>query len=221
MVALVIGDRRARERPEQTVHFAVIISLLLQRRLHVGNHLIGRQIVIAVDRSVIWIIRVAGIVAPGRVPKSVVPIIISPTEESDAAVTVSPPTPIVPLGSVSPEGLVTLALPILTALNLIVRSELRARDRWIGFVCEIEAPRLEPLRVCLAARHPTEWCGRDIPLRLQPRVASWGDYMLLRMPRRAHRMLRSITRWMACWGDCMLRTLRSVRRCGLLLWCRL
>src|ERR1700730_409882 len=219
MAALVIRDGRARERSQQAIHFAVIISLLLQCRLHVGHHLIGRQIVIAIDRSVIWIIRVAGIVAPGRVPKSVVPVIISPTEESDAVVTASPPTPVVPLGPVSPEGLVTLALPILTALNLIVRSEPHTRDRWIGFVSEIEAPSLEPLRVCLAARRPTEWCGRYVPLRLQPRVARLGDSMLRRMSRRAQRMLRSITRWMACWCDCMLRTLCRVRRRGLLLCC--
>src|SRR5207245_7345195 len=96
LVALVIGDRRARERPKQTVHFAVIISLLLQRRLHVGNHLIGRQIVIAVDRSVIRIIRVAGIVAPGRIPEPGVPVIPSPAEESNATVTLSPPIPVVP-----------------------------------------------------------------------------------------------------------------------------
>src|SRR5207237_7942573 len=194
LVPLVIGDGRTRQRTEQTVHFAVIISLLLQRRLHVGNHLIGRQIVIAVDRSVIWIIRIAGIVAPGRVPKSVVPVIISPTEESDAVVTVSPPTPVVPLGPVSPERLVMLALPILTALNLIVRSQLHARDRWIGFVCEVELPGLEPLRVCLATRRPTEWGGRDVALRLQPRLVRRNDPMLRSQPRAVRRndpMLRS------------------------------
>src|SRR6266446_7934892 len=146
MVTLVVRDSRAREVPKQTVHFAVIISLLLQCRLHIGNHLIGRQIVIAVDRSVIRIIRVAGIVAPGRIPEPGVPVIPSPTEESDATVMLSPPTPVVPLGPVSPEGLVMLALPILTALNLIVRSELHTRDRWIGFICETEVPSLEPLR---------------------------------------------------------------------------
>src|ERR1700680_1635170 len=170
MVALVIRDGRARERSEQAVHVAVIMSLLLQCRLHVGYYLIGRQIVIPVDRSVIWIIRVAGIVAPGRVPKSVVPIIISSTEESDAIVMPSPPTSVVPLGPVSPEGLVILALPILTAPNLIVRSELHTRDPGIGFVCVVELPGLEPLRVCLAMRRPTGWRGRYVVLRLQPRA---------------------------------------------------
>src|SRR5438876_445590 len=243
MVTLVTRDRGARERPKQTVHFAVIISLLLQCRLHVGNYLIGRQIVITVDRSVIRIIRVAGIVAPGRIPEPGVPVIPSPAEESNATVTLSPPIPVVPLGPVSPEGLVMLALPILTALNLIVRSELHTRARRIRFVCEVELTGLEPLRVCLATRHPTEWGGRDVALRLQPRVARRGDRvlrsitpapacggaaygrfvasnrMLRRMTRRGNRMLRSITRWMARWGGCMLRTLRRVRRRGLFLWC--
>src|SRR6266446_2115981 len=189
MVALVVRDSRAREGPKQTVHFAVIISLLLQCRLHIGNHLIGRQIVIAVDRSVIWIIRVAGIVAPSWIPEPEVPVIPSPTDEYDATVMVSPPNPVVPLGPVSPEGLVMLALPILTALTPIVRFELHTRSRRIGFVCEVEVPGLEPLRVCLAMRRPTRWHGRDVALRLQPRVACRGDCMLRRMTRGGHRML--------------------------------
>ena len=34
MIALIIRDRRTRDRPEQTVNFALIITLLLQRGLH-------------------------------------------------------------------------------------------------------------------------------------------------------------------------------------------
>src|SRR5437773_12570736 len=97
MVTLVTRDRGARERPKQTVHFAVIISLLLQCRLHVRNHLIGRQIVIAVDRSVIRIIRVAGIVAPSWIPEPEVPVLPSPTDEYDAPVMVSPANAVVPV----------------------------------------------------------------------------------------------------------------------------
>ena len=44
MIALIIGNGTARERPNETVHFSLIITLLLQRGLHIGDHLIWRQI---------------------------------------------------------------------------------------------------------------------------------------------------------------------------------
>ena len=102
-----------------------------------------------------------------------------------------------------------LALPILTALNLIVRSELHTRDRRIRFVCEVELPGLEPLRVCLATRCPTERGGRDVALRLQPRVARRGDCMLRRMTCGCEGMLRLIAP--ACGGAAYGRFVASNR----------
>ena len=98
--ALVICDRGARLRSKQTIDFALIIALLLQGGLHICDHLIRWQIVIAVDRSVIRIIGICLIVAPSRVPIAGVPIIRSPTDHDDAVVTLSPPTLIVPLGRI-------------------------------------------------------------------------------------------------------------------------
>src|SRR4029077_14950671 len=202
------------------------------------NHLIRRQVVVRVDRPIVRIIRVAGIVTPGRVPISAVPVIISTADKDDTVVMASPPTAVVPLRPVSPEGLVMLTLPIPTALNLVVRSEPRARDRRIGFGCEVEVPGLKSLRVCLAMRRRPRRRGRYVVLRLQPRVGRRGDRMLRRMTRRDDRMLRVLrrmtrrddrmlrvlcrmTRGMGRWCDCMLRTLCCVRRRGFLLWCRL
>ena len=93
---MVSGDRPTRKRPEQTIDVALIITLLLQRGLHIGGHLIGWQIIIAVDRAVICIIRV-GIVAPSRVPIARVPSIPPTVYENDAIVMVPPPVPLVPL----------------------------------------------------------------------------------------------------------------------------
>src|SRR5206468_4771790 len=79
-IALVSCDRPTRNRPEQTIDFALIITLLLQCGLHVGGHLIRWQTIIAVNRAVICIIRV-GIVAPSRDPVSRIPSIPSAVYE--------------------------------------------------------------------------------------------------------------------------------------------
>src|SRR5207249_10227267 len=49
VVTLIISQRRARERSKQTIHFPLIISLVLQRRLNVGDHLVWWQVVVSID----------------------------------------------------------------------------------------------------------------------------------------------------------------------------
>ena len=93
---MIICNRGTRERPEQTVNFALIITLLLQRDLHVRDHLIRWQIIISVDRPVVGIICV-GIVAPSWDPIAGIPSIPSTVYENDAVVVVPPPVPLVPL----------------------------------------------------------------------------------------------------------------------------
>src|SRR5215831_10604086 len=101
MATLVIRDCGTRRRSKQTVHFALIIPLLLQRLLDVSDHLIGRQIFISVDRAVISITR-PRIVTPSREPVACIPIVPSADTENDARVMASPPISIVPLRSVIP-----------------------------------------------------------------------------------------------------------------------
>src|SRR6266480_2198530 len=102
---LVIRDRSPRLRPEQTIHFTLIITLLLQGSLDIGDHLIRRQVVIGVNRAIIWIIRV-GIVAPGGVPVARIQGIPSTKYEYDVVRMAAPPVPIVPLRFVIPENLI-------------------------------------------------------------------------------------------------------------------
>ena len=97
MVALVIRECLARQRSNKTVRLSVIITLLLQRRLHIGNNLIGREVIIPVDGAVPGIIGVRR-VAPGGEPVTGVPIIRGAEYKNDIVMVMTmPPVLIVPL----------------------------------------------------------------------------------------------------------------------------
>ena len=83
MVALISGNRCARRLVERSVNRAGVISLLLQFDLHIRDDLIGQQVAVGVDRSVV-IVGVSRVVAPSRIPEVVVPIVISAAEKDDA-----------------------------------------------------------------------------------------------------------------------------------------
>src|SRR5207249_4031123 len=119
------------------------ITLLLQRRLHLRDYLIGWQIVSrAIDRSVIRIIGICLIVAPSRVPIAGVPIIRSPTDHDDAVVTLCPPTLIVPLGRIVAKRSILRALPVLGSLNSSVLLERYSRRNFgFRFIWQIEVLR--------------------------------------------------------------------------------
>ena len=127
VVALVSCDRRPRKRPEQAVNVALIITLLLQRSLHVGDNLIRGQIVIGVDRSVVGVI-CARIVTPGRVPIARIPIIPSTESEHDAVVMTVPPAPLMPHRSVIPESMIIWTSPPFASCNASVLLELYTLD---------------------------------------------------------------------------------------------
>src|SRR5207247_8206905 len=128
MVALVSGDSSARLRSEQTVYFVVIITLLLQRRLDVCNHLVRRQVVIRRDRAIPSVISIRR-VAPGRVPVTSVQEIRRAEHEHDViAVVAMPPTLIVPLCMVVAENSILLALPVLASFNVSTLLQLHGRS---------------------------------------------------------------------------------------------
>src|SRR6476660_285472 len=95
VIALVTGERGAGVRADETVHLIIIITLCLKRGLDVHDHLAGIEVVVAVDRLVVSISAVTRIVSVGRVPVTVVPIVIAPGEKRDAGITAPPPAAIV------------------------------------------------------------------------------------------------------------------------------
>src|SRR3989442_12504506 len=119
MVSLVIGKRCTGKRSEETIHLAMIITLLLQRSLNVGDHLIGWQMIVGVDRTVVDVI-CGGIVTPGRIPKACIPEIPPTENKNDTAVMTMPPVSVMPLSPVGAKGVILRAFPILTSDNSIV-----------------------------------------------------------------------------------------------------
>src|SRR6476620_10744075 len=70
---LVILNCRLRHRPEHAINRFAEITELLQRVLHIGNDLVRRQTIVAVNRPVVGIIRIIGIVTESRIPITEVP----------------------------------------------------------------------------------------------------------------------------------------------------
>src|SRR5215472_3024268 len=95
----------------------MIIAMLLQRGLHISDHLVGRHVVVSVDRAIPGIICVR-IIAPGREPVTRVPIIWRAIHEHDPVIVIMPPALVVPLGRVVPEDGIPGTLPALTSLDV-------------------------------------------------------------------------------------------------------
>src|ERR1041385_558762 len=122
----------------------MVITLLLQRRLHIRNDLVRRHAIVCVNRPIPCIVRV-GIVTPGGEPVTGIPIIRRSEREHDVVtVMAAPPVLIVPLRLVVAKNRVPLALPILASLNSssLLESHWR-RFCGIGLFGKIEVPRLD------------------------------------------------------------------------------
>ena len=186
VIGLVTCNRLACEWPEQAVDFALIIALLLQRGLNVGDHLIGWQAVIGIDRTIVSVIRI-GSVAPRRVPPARIPVVPSTIYENDTVVMTVPPTPVVPRRSVIPESPIILTLPVLASLNLPVLLKLhsgvfrRTRvRRQIETLCLVFFTSIE--------MRPQKLCCRSIAL------SSWNKLQRSRIVQPAYSVRRFVAK---------------------------
>ena len=93
---MIVSQGRAGLRSEQAVCLALVITLRLQRGLNICDHLIGRQIVVGVNRAIIWVIGDCRIVTPRRKPIARIPKIPATVVQNNAVVVVVPPALIVP-----------------------------------------------------------------------------------------------------------------------------
>src|SRR5205823_4773711 len=73
VVQLIICNRLSRYRSEHAIDRLGEVAELLQLVLHVGDDLVRRQTIIAVDRAVVSVVRIIRIVSVSRIPVSKVP----------------------------------------------------------------------------------------------------------------------------------------------------
>jgi hypothetical protein len=139
VVALEIGKRLAGERAHQPVDFAFVITLLLQRGLTIGHHLIeGPRGIADVDRTVVWIVGGCFVVAPGGIPVTGIPIIPAASDEKEVTgIARLPPTLVVPLRAIRGEALILRPAPILGAGDLIVLIALTVALDELGFALKL------------------------------------------------------------------------------------
>src|ERR1700680_2550660 len=127
LIGLVGGKRLARHRPEQSIHLTLVIAHLLQLSLHVRDHLVRRLSTLThIDRSIVSIILGRRTVTPCRIPVAAVPVIITATDQLDAAVMRPVPALLVPFRTIRAEYFVLRTLPPFASLNPIA---LAKRDR--------------------------------------------------------------------------------------------
>ena len=89
-VALEPGQRFLGERPENSIHFVGVVTQGLERALHVGDDLIGQEAIESIDRSVIFVVTIIGIITPGRIPPAVEPAPEPPVNQNDDRAMMTP-----------------------------------------------------------------------------------------------------------------------------------
>ena len=83
----------------QSVDLPIIISLTPKLDLHIADHLAGLVVVVTVDRLIINVGAVGGVVSVSRIPVATIPEVITAAkdDETSVAVIVSPPVTVVVL----------------------------------------------------------------------------------------------------------------------------
>src|SRR6266568_1673128 len=103
LVTLIIRKGRSRLHIERAGYRAGVVTRILQHCLNIRDDLIGQQIAVSIDRSVLIVIIVARIIAPRWIPIASVQKVISPANKNDGATMLSPPIAIVPFVLMTPE----------------------------------------------------------------------------------------------------------------------
>src|SRR6266567_4299918 len=96
LVTLIVRKGRSRLYVERAGYWTGVVTRILQHRLNICDDLIGQQIAVSVDRSVLIVIIIARIIAPGWIPIASVQKVISPANQNDGVTMLSPPIAIVP-----------------------------------------------------------------------------------------------------------------------------
>jgi len=115
VITLKIGKGRSRLYVKRTGYWAAVVARLLQCHLNVRDDLIRQEITVSVNRSVVIVIIIERIVAPGRIPIASIQEIISTAYENDVGAMLPPPVAIVPFVPMRTQR-IPVAEPIVSAL---------------------------------------------------------------------------------------------------------
>src|SRR5882757_3475961 len=96
MIALISRNSVSGFAAKLSIHFARVITLILQLLLDIHNHLIGWQVGITVYRAIPGVDPESRIIAPGREPIAAIPIVVTAIHQHDAIVMPAPPPPVMP-----------------------------------------------------------------------------------------------------------------------------
>src|SRR5437899_3461179 len=113
VVLLVSGQGAASVNSQRTVDVSGIVAELLERVLHVHDDLVRQQIAIGVNRSVVIVALIIGIVSPSRIPISRVLIIVPASDQHDNDVVLFPPIVVVPFMPVAAHSLIVTVATVL------------------------------------------------------------------------------------------------------------
>src|SRR5262249_55030258 len=92
-----------------------IVAELFECALHVDDYLVRQQIAIGVNRAVIFVVLIVGIVSPRRMPIPRVPIIVSASDQHNNYVVLLPPIAVMPF-------MVVAALSVRVIVVIVVGS---------------------------------------------------------------------------------------------------
>lgn len=113
MITLVGGQRISGLLAKLAVNFTSVITLVLESFLDVDHYLVGRKIGVGVDRTIVNIAKVGGLVSPGWKPVTTVPIPVATpigaTHKRDIIVMAVPPPAIMPGSVISGEQRVIIS----------------------------------------------------------------------------------------------------------------
>src|SRR5262245_24429009 len=101
---MVGGSCLASINAQGTIEVSSIVAELFERVLYVDDYLVRQQIAIGINRPVIFVTLIVGIVSPRRVPISRVLIIVSASYQYDYDVVLFPPIAVMPFMVVAALG---------------------------------------------------------------------------------------------------------------------
>src|SRR5437764_15154187 len=94
VIDLIILNRLPRYPAQHAINRFAVITELLQRVLHIGDDLVRRQTIIPIDRPIVSVVRIIGIVTVSWIPISQVPRVEAAAEYIDGMAVIPPPIPI-------------------------------------------------------------------------------------------------------------------------------